>query len=144
MTALVLHWAATGYASEAPSSAGLLFPWGILSVGMAGSARYRYALPKTTNARLPIFFSENPDLRTAIPSILHAWRDPFWLGLRYGASKGILYVNGPHLSAHKTRLKPRNNFGAELEAVARRLGRLIAREGDDSRIAAVLGTGFSL
>jgi ABC-3C biological conflict system middle component len=141
--ALVLYWASRGFAAEASTlRKGLLFPWGILAVGMVASARYRSALPKTLNARLPLFFVDNPDLRFAIPSMLHAWRDPFWSGLRYGVWKGIISTDGLYLSASKVSLKRRTGIAVELEKTGVRFGRLVGREGSDSRLASMLGAGF--
>ena len=144
LSALVLYWTTRGYSAEAPATSdGLLFPWAILALGMVGSFKYRSRLPKTTRARMTLFFTENPDFRGAIPSILAAWRDPFWSGLRYGVSKGMLSTKGLCLSPRGAKLKARTGIAAELEKAGTRFGRLVAREGSDSRLASVLGTGFT-
>lgn len=143
LSALVLYWTAKGYAKETSlGSAGLLFPWGMLSLATVCSAQYRSRLPKTTSARLTLYYAEYPDLRAAIPSMLSAWTEPFWEGLRYGASKGMLSFTALRVLALKARLQSRSGLGAELETVADRFGRMIAREGADDRVASALGIGF--
>ncbi len=145
MAALVLYWTSKGYAKESVTSHGLLFPWGILALATVCSSSYRERIPKTTNARLTLFFNDNPEMRFSIPSMLIAWKSPFWEGLRYGVANRLLDVDSSlRLSARRARLKQRTELGAELERVGERFGRLIAREGNDNLVASALGIGFEV
>lgn len=143
LSALVIFWTAKGYAKDSSRNE-MLFVWSILALGTIAAPALRKSLPKTANSRLPIFLSKNPGLRASAPTILVAWRDPFWSGLRYGVSKGLLWSDGLQVSARKAaRLKKRSSLGAELEKSSLRLGRLLAREGSDESIATLFGLGFA-
>lgn len=144
LSALAIHWTVSGYEKERKNADGLLFTWSIFALAAVASSHYRDRLPKTTNARLTLYYAENPELRVAVPSMLAVWRDAFWTGLRYGVSANMLSLRTLRVSSVKTRMPARTGFAEGLEAVANRLGRMLAREGSDDRIASALGVGFEV
>lgn len=142
--ALVTHWAAKGFEEEAASNDPgsqwrLQAVWAMSILALVSPNTVRAKLPKKANAKISLLFDSNADWRASIAEAVESWAPSFWRGIRYGRSTGILEISSSGLRATGSPQVPTDLEAIDLRSKAIVLGRLLAKEGSDDRIALAMG-----
>jgi hypothetical protein len=145
--ALTLRWTCEGYVSERTIgervSQGLHPAIALISLALLSPDQVRDALPRTSNAKLPLLLLNHSEWRVGLTMAIRALIPAFWDGLRFGVATRTLSIVKSRVQAVGKTMAPSTPMSIDLKRRATALGKVLGKEDTDEAVFLAFSIGLS-